>query len=367
MLDTPAGKLVALRAPQHGSGPGGNVIEWNNAVKPTSTAAGHTVNMMVDIAPPAFIPDAMWVVAEDTVVPANVPGIGGMPAHKGDIVQMIDTDGDALVDSYQILSSGHSVWEQLSTQALDPNAKDGDVFFETDTHAVGTVVETTAPSYDPTLPATKVLWTAAEIGAAWAGADSVFVGAEAPPNGVGASSSLYGFVTQGGASQASTVGHTLKTGGPYTTLIDHLVPVGYLPPADTLAIDYDPTTGIARFVDENGPLPDWNPTTGPNAANLHQDGQGGTLSGYQVAPLIPAGTLTRGPVLNERMIREWIIQSSLFEGTVGDIGTSLAHSVGYDTLVAASAANKGHTYIAAEAFTTVAGHELPAGVDGAAR
>ena len=255
VIDAPTGRLVALRAPQHGSGPGGNVIEWNNAVKPTSTVAGNDVNMMVDIAPPAFIPDAMWVVAEDTVVPANVPGIGGMPAHKGDIVQMIDTDGDALVDSYQILSSGHEVWEQLSTQPLDANAKEGDVFFNTDTHGIGTITKTTAPSYDPALPATRVLWTAAEVGAAWNGPDSVLVSAEAPPNAAGNAPALYGIVTQGGTSSVSKIGHTLTAGGPYGTLIDHLVPVGYLPPPDTLAIDYDPATGIARWVDENGPLP----------------------------------------------------------------------------------------------------------------
>ena len=218
VLDTPTGKLVAIRAPQHGSGPGGNTIAWDNSAKPTSTSPGNNVQMLVDIAPPAFIPDAMWVVAEDTVVPANVPGIGGMPAHKGDIVQMIDTDGDALVDSYQILSSGHSVWEQLSTQALDPNAKIGDVFFNIDTHAIGTIIDDTA-----------------------------------------------------------------------------------------------------------------NP-----------------------------GTLIRGPVLDEPMIRQWITESSLFEGTVGDIGTTLAHTPA-TTRSPADATNKGHTYIAAEAFTTVATGPIPAG------
>ena len=249
----------------------------------------------------------------------------------------------------------------MSTQPIDANAKAGDVFFETDTHAIGTVIETTAPSYDPSLPATKVLWTAAEVGAAWNGPDSVLVSAEAPPNAAGNAPALYGIVTQGGTSSVSKIGHTLTAGGPYGTLIDHLVPVGYLPPPDTLAIDYDPATGIARWVDENGPLPDWNPMTGPNAANLHQTDQSTPLSGYQVAPLIPAGTLTRGPVLNERMIRQWITESSLFEGTISDIGNPSTHTTDYDQIPAASPANKGHTYLAAEAFTTVAGHQLPAG------
>ena len=335
---------------------------WSANVHAKSTgpngapSVGDTVSISFAPSPPAIVPESMWVVDEVHTLAATVPGIGGQTVEPGQIIKAIDTTGDGQADSYTIMGhSGHKVWEQLSTQPLDAAAKVGDVFFDRDTHAVGTIIGSLAPTYDPNAPASKVYWNQADIAANWG--TGVWVGT-APPTAT-AGPSLYGHAH----SQTSGAGHVEADAArwaAYTTFVDHLVPFGWTPSVGTVAIAYDPATGIANFVDNAGEWPQGTLNAVDYRVAINHDGTN-TIP-FQVAPLIPAGTTIRGPVLDEKMIREWITESSLFEGTLGDVGTALAHSTGYDTLDPADATNKGHTYLAAEAFTTVAGHELPTGV-----
>ena len=53
--------------------------------------------------------------------------------------------------------------------------------------------------------------------------------------------------------------------GTYQTKWGVIVPYGWTPPPDTIAVAYDPATGIAKAIDQDGDLPD-----NPNVAGTHQ-------------------------------------------------------------------------------------------------